>query len=396
MTEQRSQTQMIPELKAIPAAELLDTTYEPCGALIDGLIGQGIYILAGAPKVGKSWMVLWLADQISKGEPVWGMKTEKCGVLYISLEDTYQRMQKRLNDVSGGNPGSIFLTTEALYIGEGFEEQLIHFLTGHPFVKLVIIDTFQRIRKSGQEQYNYASDYETVCALKKIADHFLMTILLVHHTRKTGSNDSFNMISGTTGLLGCADGALVLQKASRLTDAATLDVTGREVADLQLNLRFDKQKKVWEFVSFGIQPQAEEKHPVLLAVQSFIREEREWQGYAGELLEKLKAKGKVEAEPQTLTRLMNAHITELANQYGVLYRSGKRTEKGRCVYLKDIHVDDEAEGDRDHTATENEGSIENETLNVDNVGNDGISEQGAGSENTYIRYITVSGGSEGA
>ena len=55
------------------------------------------FTLTGAPKVGKSWLVLWLANQVSKGEPVWGLKTEKCGVLYISLEDTFQRMQQRLS-----------------------------------------------------------------------------------------------------------------------------------------------------------------------------------------------------------------------------------------------------------------------------------------------------------
>ncbi len=183
MTEEKSK---IPALNAIPAEELLDTTYAPAGTLIDGLMGQGIYILAGSPKVGKSWLVLWLANQVSKGEPVWELKTEKCSVLYISLEDTFQRIQQRLNDVSGGSPGNIWLATEAMYIGEGFEEQLVNFLTAHSNVKLVIIDTLQRIRKAGQEQYNYASDYETVCALKKIADRFLVTVLVVHHTRKAG------------------------------------------------------------------------------------------------------------------------------------------------------------------------------------------------------------------
>lgn len=128
MTEEK---QNISKLKVIPAEELLDTTYAPSGTLIDGLMGQGIYILAGAPKVGKSWLVLWLANQVSKGEPVWGLKTEQCGVLYISLKDTFQRMQQRLNDVSGGSPGSIWLATVALYIGEGFEEQLTNFLAAH-------------------------------------------------------------------------------------------------------------------------------------------------------------------------------------------------------------------------------------------------------------------------
>ena len=65
-----AEIQQTPELKAIPAEELLDTTYAPSGTLIDSLMGPGIYILAGAPKVGKSWLVLWLANQVSKGEPV--------------------------------------------------------------------------------------------------------------------------------------------------------------------------------------------------------------------------------------------------------------------------------------------------------------------------------------
>ncbi len=181
------------------------------------------------------------------------------------------------------------------------------------------------------------------------------------------------MISGTTGLLGCADGALVLQKSSRMETTATLDVTGREVADTQLKLRFDKQKKIWEFVSFGNDAPQKEPNPILTAVQVFIRERHEWIGYAAELLAELKAHSELEAEPHTLTRLMNAHITELANEYGVLYRSGKRTGKGRRVYLKDIHEDYAA-----------------------NVGNDAISDSVAGGENTCNSYITVTDGQEGA
>ena len=119
--------------------------------------------------------------------------------------------------------------------------------------------------------------------------------------------------------------------------------------------------------------QEKEPHPVLTAVQVFVRERHEWIGYAAELLKELKARHELDAEPHTLTRLMNAHITELANEYGVLYRSGKRTGKGRQVYLKDIHEDSAA-----------------------NVGNDGISDSVAGGENTYNSYITVTDGPEGA
>ena len=71
-----TEIQQTPELKVIPAEELLDTTYAPSDTLIDSLMGQGIYILAGAPKVGKSWLVLWLANQVSKPD---GSRRAACG-----------------------------------------------------------------------------------------------------------------------------------------------------------------------------------------------------------------------------------------------------------------------------------------------------------------------------
>ncbi|MCM1214635.1 MAG: AAA family ATPase [Lachnospiraceae bacterium] len=87
-----------------------------------------------------------------------GTETEKRGVLYISQEDTFQRIQKRLDDVSGGSPVPIWLATEAMCIGGGFEEQLVNFLTAHPSVKLVIIDTFQRVRKARSGRLRGQSD----------------------------------------------------------------------------------------------------------------------------------------------------------------------------------------------------------------------------------------------
>lgn len=96
-----TEKQQTPELNVIPAEELPDTTYAPSGTLIDNLMGQGIYIFAGSPKAGKSWLVLRPANQVSKGKPVRGLKAEKCGVLYISLEDIFQRIQQRLNAAPG-------------------------------------------------------------------------------------------------------------------------------------------------------------------------------------------------------------------------------------------------------------------------------------------------------
>lgn len=154
-----------------------------------------------------------------------------------------------------------------------------------------------------------------------------------------------------------------------------------QVADTQLNLRFDKQRKVWDFVSFGGDMQEKEPNPILTTIQTFAQQHSVWCGYAAALLDELKTMTDIDAEPNTLTRLLNANIRELEREYGVRYRSGKRTGKGRLVCLTDLSA---PWADVD---------------NVDNVGNDGILNTGDGRKNiynTYTTYTPASDGQEGA
>lgn len=325
------------ELNTVEAGALMDMEFRPTDFLIEKLLGKGVYLLAGASKIGKSWLVLWLADQVSKGLPVWELKTAPCAVLYVSLEDTQQRIQQRLNDVTGGETGALHIATESELLGGGFEEQLTGFLMEHPDVGFVIIDTLQRIRPVKAEKYSYAGDYEVMTVLKNIADAFNITVLLVHHTRKEESSDAFNMISGTTGLLGCADGALVLQKPSRLSPEATLDVTGREMADLQLRLRFNEQTKHWDFIGYG-HDELPQSDPILEAVQALVAERRKWQGTATELLELLQGKLDPNTKPNMLARRLNASASRLEQDYGVDYRTS-RSPDARIIYLSELRHD---------------------------------------------------------
>ena len=325
------------ELNTVEAGALMDMEFRPTGFLIEKLLGKGVYLLAGASKIGKSWLMLWLADCISKGLPVWELKTAPCAVLYVSLEDTQQRIQQRLNDVTGGETGALHIATESELLGGGFEEQLTGFLMEHPDVGFVIIDTLQRIRPVKAEKYSYAGDYEVMTALKNIADAFNITVLLVHHTRKEESGDAFNMISGMTGLLGCADGALVLQKPSRLSPEATLDVTGREMADLQLRLRFNEQTKHWDFVGYG-KDEPSPRDRFLEAVQTFLAERHEWQGTASELLELLRDYLDPDTKPNILARRLNASASRLEQNYGVDYRTS-RSMDARIICLSELRHD---------------------------------------------------------
>lgn len=331
---QRTLGERIRELDAVNANTLMDMEFQPTGWLIEKLLGKGVYILAGASKIGKSWLVLWLADRVSKGEKVWDFKTAQSEVLYVSLEDTAQRIQQRLSEVTGGEAERIWIATEAELLGKGFEQQLASFLGEHPGVGFVIIDTLQRIRQMKTEGYSYGGDYEVMTALKGVADRFNITILVVHHTRKEESDDAFNMISGTNGLMGCADGAMVLRKPSRIGKAATLDVTGREVADLQLKLEFDETKH-WQFIEYGKEEPRDDADKLFSAVQQLVAECREWRGTPTELVSALSPALPADTKPHSLTRRLNAGTQTLAQQYGVEYRS-RRTQESREITLSHL------------------------------------------------------------
>ena len=115
----------------------------------------------------------------------------------------------------------------------------------HPDTKLIIIDTMQKIREVGGEAYSYASDYEIIGRIKQFADQYCICALTVHHTRKQRADDSFETISGTTGLLGCADGSLLMQKKKRTELDATIKVVGRDQPDQILYLKKDPQTQIW-------------------------------------------------------------------------------------------------------------------------------------------------------
>ena len=193
--------------------ELYETTYSSRPPIIGGLLYPGTYLLAGAPKVGKSFLVAQLAFHISTGQPLWDFPVQKSTVLYLALEDDYRRLQDRMFRMFGvESTEHLHFATCAKQVGAGLEEQLELFLHEHLDTRLIIIDTLQKVRELGGEAYSYAGDYEIVGKLKTFADKHGICLLLVHHTRKQPASDKFEMISGTTGLLGCADGAFLSVK----------------------------------------------------------------------------------------------------------------------------------------------------------------------------------------
>ena len=317
-------------LHTVSMTELYQTPYKSRPPIIDGLLYGGAYILAGAPKIGKSFLVAQIAYHISTGKKLWEYEVHQGTVLYLALEDDYQRIQSRMFMMYGVEDSSnLYFATVANKIGNGLDEQLEFFINEHPDTKLIIIDTMQKIREVGGEAYSYASDYEIIGRLKQFADKHCICVLIVHHTRKQPAGDTFEMISGTTGLLGCADGSLLMQKKKRTALEATIDVVGRDQQDQILYLSKDPNTQIWNLDRTETELHREPPDPVLEAVARLVTSEQsEWTGSPSELAEALNTGMAANA----LTKYLNIKCGRLKDEYGISYEN-KAKHSGRRVTL---------------------------------------------------------------
>ena len=317
-------------LHTVSMSELYETVYQSRPPVIDGLLYSGAYLFAGAPKVGKSFLMAQLAYHVSTGLPLWGYTVHKGTVLYLALEDDHRRLQGRLYRMFGmDGTDNLRFAIYAKQLGVGLEEQLKKFVREHSDTKLIIIDTLQKVREAGGDKYSYANDYEVVGKLKRLADDCGICLLLVHHTRKQQADDKFDMISGTNGLLGAADGAFLLQKEKRTDGSAILDVAGRDQQEQRLYLIKDRERLVWELERTETELWVEPPDPVLEAIAAFVTTDKPtWSGTATELVTALG----VDLKPNTLTMRLNVNAGRLLNEHGIRYENS-RSHAGRKITL---------------------------------------------------------------
>ena len=238
-------------LHTIDGATLMSLPLQPPNFVVDTLLSQGLHILAGSPKVGKSWLALWLAVTVAKGQPVWNLSVRQGTTLYLCLEDSQLRIQNRLFEITEDAPPSVHFCTDSFVLGQGLEEQLEIFLSEHKDAVLVIIDTLQMIRGTSYDN-TYANDYRDLSVLKKIADAHGIAILLIHHLRKEKADDVFNQISGTTAISGAVDSSFTLVEERRGSGRARLSCIGRDIEYRELELQRNGEN-VWELVSDSIE-----------------------------------------------------------------------------------------------------------------------------------------------
>ncbi len=228
--------------------ELMQRQFEDVAFLVFGMLTQGVYILGGKPKVGKSWLSLHLLLCIAYGLRVFGtLPSTKGMALYISLEDHDRRLWKRVKQILRQEPtDDLHFTTLWPRIGQGCVEQLDEWLTDHAGTKLIIIDTLARIKPPRAKNGDiYAEDYAAVSAFKELSERHGITVILVHHLRKAGSDDPTDTLSGTTGLAGGVDGTLILTRKTG-SKALTLHRSGRDLIDDEpLTLDWDRESGAW-------------------------------------------------------------------------------------------------------------------------------------------------------
>lgn len=283
---------------------LFEQPVEPVDFIVEGLLAPGLYILGGSPKVGKSWLALQLCLAVCDGTAFLGRATHQSEVLYLALEDGPQRLHSRALRLTQTAPAGLYLCGQALPIGQGLEQQLERALEEHPGIRLVILDTLQKVRIESGNGMSYAADYRDASALKSVADRYHICLLAIHHLRKLPDEDPFNRLSGTNGLSGAADGSLVLLRTKRQENTAVLSATGRDIEDQEETLEFDDCR--WnrttdpEQLQFGL---------LVMLLQKLLRQDV-FQGTATELADWLGKEGLLFG-PAQLSRYLQSRGRQL-------------------------------------------------------------------------------------
>lgn len=320
-------------LKTTTMNELYDGIYLHKPPIIENLLHPGTYLFVGSPKIGKSFFMAQLAYHVSTGQPLWGYPVRQGTVLYMALEDNFQRLQNRFYRMFG-NEGTdhLHLSITANQISQGLCKQLNSFVEEHPNTLLIIIDTLQKIRAASGEKYSYSADYATIGELKQFTDRTGICLLLVHHTRKQWSEDVYERTSGTNGLTGSADGSFFLDKEKRTDIRATLTVTGRDQPEQKFHLIKNMETLVWDLERAETEIWKSPPDPILEKLSLFITNENPtWCGSPTELVEALA----LDMKPNAFTRHLNVKASELKSEYGIHYDNRARNP-GRRITLSKI------------------------------------------------------------
>jgi len=222
--------------------QLAEAQFPVSAWLVPGLLPEGgLVLLAGKPKVGKSWLALDIVTGLAAGREICARPVlRQAKTLYLALEDTPRRLKSRLR--LGGFPqvdDCVIMTgTEGHRLDAEGRRWLKETICSEGF-EVVVIDTLARLRPVGTKQTSqYEADYNLLSSVKTLADELGITVVAVHHLRKMPADDPLEEVSGTTGITGAADTVLILKRPRGESDG-TLFVAGRDTEEQELAVSFE-------------------------------------------------------------------------------------------------------------------------------------------------------------
>jgi hypothetical protein len=233
--------------RIVSAQELRHKSFEPIKYVVPGYFAEGCTLFAGRPKLGKSWLCLEVGLAVASGSTcLGGIECGQGDVLYLALEDNERRLQRRIEKLLGMAqewPEPFHCATEWPRAAEG-SEAIRAWLKRAKSPRLVVVDVLMMYRAAGGRSENqYEADYHAIKGLQTLAAEFGVAVVVVHHTRKAGSDvDPFEKVSGTLGLSGAADTTIILDMDG---SGATLYGRGRDIEEIESGVEFDKPTCRW-------------------------------------------------------------------------------------------------------------------------------------------------------
>ena len=341
--------------ESISAYDLLGIELEQLYTVVEDMICQGLTILAGDPKVGKSWLCLDLCNSICNEETFLGFNTNKCECSYFALEDSRNRLQSRLKKITERKDTlkKFHLQINCSPLDEGLLEELENHLKEFPNVKLIIIDTLQKVRETKSNGNNmYSQDYSEMAKIKSFADEHKICIVLIHHLKKGQEDDVFQKLNGSNGITGAADTIIVLSKIKNKKEVK-FSIEGRDVESNEKLLLFNKETFKWEVICSDLEAldtrtdiEIYNSDPVVITIKKLLEEKPEGFEIASKnLREKIKEITKTEPKQpnaQALTRYIREQLQAKLSKYDNIYYKPPSKDggnKGRKMFFSKPKVE---------------------------------------------------------
>lgn len=330
------------DFKMISAKELQELELPEVTYYVENLLPQGLNLICSVPKLGKSWLSLQLCLSITKGEKFLGFNTIQSSCLYLALEDSFNRLKERTDKLLNGKsaPSNLYFINNINDLDTGLIETLEYYISIDKNIKVIIIDTLQKIRGVSKSTNVYANDYKELSKIKSFADKYNICVVLIHHLKKGGdNNDVFEKVSGTNGITGTVDTTFVLNKKNRNDIETILSVVGRDIEHNEYVLTFNKDSCVWNFITNYdeyndfVEKQKYMKNTLVILIKQLVYDNKgEWRGTFKELnLEHQKRYNMLFAEKEiTLKYEVNRFSTLLLKIDNIEYIPSKyATNEGR-------------------------------------------------------------------